>query len=388
MCIEWLRSHDPRRNDTSDAPAQSATPLTSFLDALHYAGTARDIGQGITTLMLFPQPGTQGLRSVHTQYVKDAQEGGLGEAQAPATLAALLNDVALPDVTTPYLLSAVSQAANTMHLWGQPPRGEEKFTASLAVSGALERIADHLLRAPAARFLSQPYDPTNQWHMVPVDSETDTLPRAALIARDNDIVSVLAQEALDHREEEQRSVRELARHPQHVTSGRWWSSPSNELPATSMAVSEYGPWTLHCVEDSFGEDAKEVRQVTPPTARVKEIHTAADWAQLCALYPQDVSATMAGCWKHNTGRDGAWVTPNWLSMSQDWDAVYLTPLAYLHLTGIVIDIPDMPASGQWASSITGWSPGLTVWFVPFASHEKTAHTWRLDDDALPGLYMP
>lgn len=95
-----------------------------------------------------------------------------------------------------------------------------------------------------------------------------------------------------------------------------------------------------------------------PTARVYEISTADDWAELCRRFPLDLTASRRHDWYRATGRVGDWVIPDWTSVGEHCDGVHLSAAAYLQAAGSPIPVDD-----DSASLIAGWNPDETWWFT-------------------------
>src|SRR5699024_6384843 len=170
--------------------------------------------------------------------------------------------------------------------------------------------------------------------------------------------------------------------PTRVTadwSGAWWSCPPPELPSIARALVDGSPSGLWCVEDSLGWKAADARRLGAPAGlRICEIDSAEAWADLCARYPIEVTAQRRHDWYRATGRDGAWVIPDWASVADEYDAVHLQVQAYLSAAGTAI-----PVAERTATVIAGWGPDQTSWFTPNVRYLDETARWTLDESDEP-----
>ncbi|WP_345472631.1 hypothetical protein QMQ05_02165 [Glutamicibacter ectropisis] len=79
-------------------------------------------------------------------------------------------------------------------------------------------------------------------------------------------------------------------------------------------------------------------------------------------------------WYHVTGRDGAWVIPDWLAVSRKYDAVHLSIGAYLELAGGSLTVDD-----TYATLIAGWDPDTTYWFIDTLREAEQVQHWNCLD---------
>lgn len=162
-------------------------------------------------------------------------------------------------------------------------------------------------------------------------------------------------------------------------SGAWWSAPiTYPSVATTRALGEFGPARLWLVEDSMGWDAATAWQVTATTSpRVYEIATPADWIELVARYPRDVTDAKRGDWWRTTGRDGRWLMPDWPSVTTDYTAVHVSVLAYLMCAGVALDVDGY---GDAATLLAGWDPDATFWLDDVIKFAGPPIRWQRDPD--------
>lgn len=109
---------------------------------------------------------------------------------------------------------------------------------------------------------------------------------------------------------------------------------------TSTLVRPYtSPWLLW-PEGQFKGPPRLWRMTVIPDARVAEIHSPRDWAELCVRYPAG-SAT--------------WLDPNWHEVARDWDGVHLSAGGWLTAEDLPYD------AGGRTAELRGWNMESTVW---------------------------
>lgn len=292
----------------------------------------------------------------------------------PDDVARLLTEAPLPDPTPAALLDALTEAVDHARYW-QEPDGEDVLLATPAVRRALVRIAEHVAGSPHASWWSSPVDRAAQRT---VTWETDDArPPSAPVSAAEALAAWRAETVADER----RARRERPTDPTASWSGVWWSTPALGLTRTCRDLAGHGPLGLRLVEDSLGwERAATGAVVVPGEARVFEVDGAAAWAALCRAHPLDVTAQKRHDWFRTTGRDGAWVMPDWQGVAEEFDGVHLTVAGYLAAAGTAIPVGDAAAS-----VIAGWNPDETVWLRDVVGVVPGTARWRRDDD---GAWSP
>lgn len=170
----------------------------------------------------------------------------------------------------------------------------------------------------------------------------------------------------------ERAAAERPDDPTSNWSGSWWSKPGHVV-VTSGEDADGVPACITMVEDGFGwTDAAAIRM--GGAGRVFEIHTPDDWAELCRAYPLDTTHEHRHDWFRATGRDGAWVEPDWRAVASDWDAVHLTASAYLAGATRAIPVDEVRAS-----VIAGWGPDATYWLTGRVRELGEIVRWRRDE---------
>lgn len=252
---------------------------------------------------------------------------------------------------------ALDRAVGNARYW-QAPDGEDALAEHPAVRSALEPIARALFSSPLTADWAAPVSP-RQWRVAWDDARPRGLPTASLL-----------QEWADRTHaEEVRSRSDRPSDPTARISGTWWSTPES-VPST-VGTSPRG---FDLVEDHLGWAGATVMPIALGEHRVLELRAAEDWAALCRAHPIDVSASRRHDWFRITGRDGAWVLPDWQAIAEEWDAVHLPVWTYLALAGRVIPVDDARAS-----LIAGWSPDTTFWLTEPPRSDAPAEQWRRDD---------
>ncbi len=298
-------------------------------------------------------------RSVLITLTGDGRDGS--EPSPPAfTVAdavALIATTDLREIDTASVRAALRASVDAAMYW-QPPDGHDTVCALPDMRAALAPVAKALLASPtgtswkAARAEEQW---AVDWH-APMDASP--LP--------SNTMALLTTWDRWHREEE---AREALEPPREMFSGTWWSAPGAPLRTRGHVAD-----ALELVEDNAGLEVATVIPIRDNgRARVLEITSAHDWAELCRAFPLEVTASRRGDWFHVTGRDGRWLLPEWSRVALDWDAVHLTTFAYLSAATSLIEIDD-----EYASVIGGWGPDATLWLTDTAreSSEPRQHWVR------------
>lgn len=265
-------------------------------------------------------------------------------------VAALLDAPILAELISPS--DVLEETVSSARYW-QEPDGEDFLCALPILQPALQRAAEVLVSRPGTEWWDAPIDRSDQW-VVDFDFGLHDAPR---VVRPD--IRAFRAEAVA---EEQQARRDRPSDPKASFSGSWWSTPLVPLASftTTRSVGAAGPLGLHLVEDSMGWEEAQARPVRiDRRARVYEISTADDWAELCRRFPLNLTASRRHDWYRATGRIGAWVIPDWTSVGEHYDGVHLSTAAYLQAAGLPV-----PVDGDSASLIAGWSPDETWWFQP------------------------
>ncbi len=243
--------------------------------------------------------------------------------------------------------AALHRSVDIAAYW-QPPDGMDLVAAQPVVAAALAAIGHVVGAAPAAAWWTRERT-TEQWS-VEFDPDGDGAPFDAA-------AGAAARWAESTRAQEERARREWPQYPaERGVSSDWWSHPWG-APHTTGTMPSGVPAGIPLVEDGFGW----LRAVAIPVrgaGRTLEIRSADDWAQLCARYPLEVTASHWYDWHQFTDHRGRWLLPDWERVATEWDAVHLTTHAYLTAATreIVVD-------AEYSSVIGGWGPDESYWLT-------------------------
>lgn len=161
---------------------------------------------------------------------------------------------------------------------------------------------------------------------------------------------------------------------QPPTNARWSTLPT--MREGACLESTTGPWLgAPCVaafgmEDSYIQtgpdwfDDMESRPVLPSfEPRIYEVDSPVAWVRLVERYPSHFEDAQAdqNRYQHDLAH---WFShhklyePHWPSVSNDYDAIHLTQLAYVRCAYRAIPCLD------GVTTVTGWGPDVTVWLRP------------------------
>lgn len=340
-----------------------------------------DLSAGSSTVFGWNNDGSQlNSQEFLTDLRAEALHLGLIGETCGKVLGLAMSQIQLTEITDLQLMQALAEACERMHFWGQRPDGEEQLSQLPEVRFAMLRIAEHICESPATAWWYEPWSPTEQWL---VRSGTPAARQGSgntvKTLQEHESIALLMENAFSQVEEEQRAAHLRRDEPTSEFGGVWWSFPPYALEKTTSMIPGIGPVGVYCEEDSQGANEKDAWKVVTAAARVFEIESARDWARLCTWYPIDVTASRLDMWSLNTKRQGKWVIPDWLKVSNDFDAVHLTAAAYIELAGEAIEVPELGQKGEWASCIAGWTPDWTFYFVPIIAEQSTRRVLRVDD---------
>lgn len=285
-------------------------------------------------------------------------------------IAELLELTRLIPVTEQLLISSLNISVNAARYW-QEPDGIDTLLDSATLRPQLSRIAEHLAASGQLEPWFGPLDRKAQYRvkfeMPEAEDNTRPVPRTgleSLLAWKEHLIVTEAHSAKSSRKSVIGSI-----------GGEWWSAPSLFLDPTCGQFTNGQPVGLSSVEDGFGwERASTILVDIPNSARVLEISSAEQWVNLCHDYCIEVTEQKRHDWYHVTGRDGAWVIPDWLAVSRKYDAVHLSIGAYLALAGQCLAVDD-----TCATLIAGWDPDTTYWFIDTLRETEHSQYWNCLD---------
>ncbi len=218
---------------------------------------------------------------------------------------------------------------------GRPARDRRPAVAARADrhgGGGCPRRAGTVRHGPG----SAPAPAPRQWTVIPDTSGYGGAVRPA--------AAVLAEWRRELLDERSHGLGDPVTAP---ISGTWWTTPPSGLLDTTTERDGRGPLGLWAVEDHTGwERAAVAPAAVDPSARIVVVDDAEDWAALCRAAPIDVTATTRRHdWYRATGRDGAWVVPDWAAIAERYDAVHLTLRGWLRASGTAIPVDADSADG-------------------------------------------
>jgi hypothetical protein len=270
------------------------------------------------------------------------------------------------------LLEALAQSTDSAMYW-QPPDEIDDALAERSVSAALVPVARALTAVPAVRWWSGPLDRDRQQFIEFVfDGEQGSEEPPELVGA----AVGLRQWRESTLEDELQSVSRPA-DPAANYSGNWWSTPNvTGIFSTTRSLTRRGPAGLRLVEDSMGWRRAVCWPVEPhAAARVLEIRGPADWANLVARYPLEVTRSRWHDWFKVTGRAGSWLLPDYTAVAADYDAIHLSVGGYLTTAGLAIPVENDAS----CTLLAGWSPDETYWLADVLEVAGPAVHWESHD---------
>jgi hypothetical protein len=315
-----------------------------------------------TTALRYRLDPGQGWSGVLVSVESDQDSSELGDEPVPtiAGLVSALVSLGATRVEPGLIQSALQRSVDFARYW-QEPDDEDRLAALPEVAAALLPLAEAVVASAEVAWWSQGFS-IDQWIVQWQTSKGETIPQTPIS---------LTAWSEETRRAEARAECERPRDPHANLSGDWWSVPAG-APKTVGRI----PAGLGLVEDAQDWDHAVVVPVRCH-GRVLEITSAEDWVQLCREFPLTVTASRRHDWFRTTGRDGAWVIPDWALVAREWDAIHLPVTAYLENAGRAIEVAE-----ETASVIAGWDPDTTIWLaVAQPAAAGAPQSWQRDDDA-------
>lgn len=343
-----------------------------------------------------------------------------------ADVAALLRHITPVTPTQEEVENEMAEVISRAMYW-QPPLGDDQIASDPVMREALRPFAEVLIDTGLFDSWSLPINPNDQWVLAwddedhrgalpavfdretgPVDSATEDRgidPTDLFPTNTGDGIQPpwgLSEWLADVLTTETRYRHDFVKNAFEDVSGAWWSTPPDGLWTSTSTWPDGTPIGVKLVEDDFGlERARACRLSLRPDARIAEIRTPEDWAELCRRYPLDVTAQRRHVWFETTGRKGRWVIPDWSRVAEEFDGVHVGLAGYLRTAGAVIDVGScfpgeghghlgeeseaIPTAGdtddRTASVLAGWHPDTTFWLNDVIDTVTEVVEWHLDDDA-------
>jgi hypothetical protein len=355
--------------DPSPADLLLASPLGRQLLASHVGwGPGGSLQDALFELLgLGSVPGhsvltAAGARTRRWQDVPaDLAEKVIGAAVAWRSWREQLADIGESDL--------LADVADVSSLFGFRRGDEEVWGLTALAARELRPIAEALVASPGARRWWEPTDLAGQRFV-----QWDGQPRLTGQALEQAVGECMAAERTENAEGLRR------RRPgerQGVRIGAYWWSPPGFAPQT---------WTTTAVEGlpaaglcEFFDTYLPPQDVTgavvwalqiDPRARVLEITGTADWQDLVARFPRDVTGTHDGEWRYWGGVEGPWRLPDWEQVMDHYDGVHVSTGASIASCGVAL-----PAAGGY-TMLAAWTPGATLWLRDMTTATSRVGRWN------------
>ena len=409
------------RDDEFDPEAQPLTEEARALDelrtAVYTADSHIDTVQGVAVTVYVRDDGS--VVGSEPEVETESETDPVAKDTSPADVAAQLRHVT-PVIPTQDDLENEMAEVITRAMYWQPPLGDDQIASDPVVREALRPFAEVLIGTGLLDSWSLPLNPNDQWALAWDDED-----HRGLLPGVFDLASGPVDPAAEHSEvdltdlyltntgdriqppwglrdwladvltTETRYRHDFVKNPYEEVSGEWWSTPPDGLWTSTSTWPDGILIGVELVEDVFGlERARACRLRLRPDARIAEIRTPEDWAELCRRYPLDVTAQRRQVWFEATGRKGRWVIPDWSRVAEEFDGVHVGLAGYLRTAGAVIDVAEghlgeesetIPTVGntddRTASVMAGWHPDTTFWLNDVIDSVAEVVDWHFDDDA-------
>jgi hypothetical protein len=269
----------------------------------------------------------------------------------------------LADADEAALLGALSGVTDS---FGFSQGQEDLWGLTAQVRPQLLPVAQALLAAPGAR---------NWWDPARLDGqrlvEWDGEPALLGPALEQAVRDVMRDERA--RNELGRAAPRRRERPDARIGAWWWSTPRfARQSSTSRPVGSLPALSLcQFFDDSVQAEGATVWSVeVDPAARVLEITEPADWQQLVAGFPRDVTGTHDGDWRYWSGTAGPWLLPDWEQVMEHADAVHVTTGAVACAGGVAL-----PVDGAY-TMLHAWVPDSTLWLRDMTVSRRRLGRWE------------
>ncbi len=283
----------------------------------------------------------------------------------------------LADIGEAELLAELAGVTFTFGFCG----GDEEIWGLTALAAEqLRPVAEALVSSPGARCWWEPADLADQRFV-----EWDGQPRLAGPALEQAVRDCMVQ---DRAENAQGLRRGRPKERPGVRIGAYWWSPPGFAPQAWTTTAAAGLPALGLCEffdtylprDAGGATVWQVP--IDPRARVLEITAPADWQELVARFPRDVTGTHDGEWRYWGGVPGPWRLPDWEQVMDYYDGVHVSVGAAVAACGVAL-----PADGAY-TMLTAWVPGATLWLRDIASGYRRLGRWNAGPQSGPWDDIP
>jgi hypothetical protein len=268
----------------------------------------------------------------------------------------------LADLTEAELVAAVGGETFDCGFRG----GDEAMWGLTAMAvDQLRPVAEALVSSSAARRWWQPADLAVQRFV-----EWDGQPRLSGPALEQAVSRCMAEERAANTEG-LRWPRPMER-PGEIIGAYWWSAPDFAPQSwTTPAIGGLPAVALYEFFDTWrpppeADGATVWSTPIDPAARVLEITGPADWRDLVARFPREVTGTHDGEWRSWGNAPGPWLLPDWEQAMQHYDGVHVTTGAAVASYGLALPVGDA------YTMLAAWVPDATLWL-----RDKTAEPRRI-----------
>ena len=266
--------------------------------------------------------------------------------------------------------------ANVTYGFGFGPDDEALWVLTALAADELEPVAETLIASDAASRWWNEVDRGDQrllqWNTEAAFMGADlrgVVHDAMVAARADNHVR------LEHKVSEAERARDRAKNIRH--GAWWWSAPYFDVncwsvgPVGGMPTVELFDF-VDGSRESRADGAIVWRVEIDPAARVFEVMRPADWQELVARFPTDVTGTHDGEWRDWGGVAGPWRLPDWERVMEQYDAVHVSVGGYVSSCGLALEVDN------GYTMLAGWVPDSTLWLADMAVSANRLGTWSGD----------
>jgi uncharacterized protein (DUF433 family)/predicted nuclease of predicted toxin-antitoxin system len=257
--------------------------------------------------------------------------------------------------------------ARTTSSFGHLGRDEAEWGLTAPAREELRPIAEALMAAPSTQRWWEDvrrHDQRALWW--------DTTDRPSGVAVEESVREEMAEAAAQNEAGLERGRRPLD-DTRRVGAYRW------SMPFALCTTGSFGDVPSIALGDftsmflPHGEHSADVLSMQiSPDARVLEVRSSLQWAELVRRFPRDVTGTHDGEWRRWGGVSGPWLLPAWDKVMEEWDGVHVTIGGYLASSGIALAV-----DGAY-TMLAGWIPDGTVWLRDVTVSERLLGRWTGD----------
>jgi hypothetical protein len=271
----------------------------------------------------------------------------------------------LADLTEAELLADVGQET---FVFGFSGDDEDRWRRTGLAVDELRPVAEALVSSPAARRWWEPAGLADQRFV-----QWDGMPRLTGPEVEQAVRQCMSEERAGNAE----GLRQPRppEQPGVIIGACWWSSPGFATESwTSAPFGGLPALALYQFFDTWlpPDDAGATVWSTPvdPGARVLEVNGPADWRDLVARFPRDVTGTHDGEWRNWGNVPGPWLLPDWEQVMEHYDGVHVTIGGAVASWGVALPVDDA------YTMLTAWVPDATLWLRDVTTHARPIGRWN------------